>query len=115
MVDDTKHCREAWQNAGLAVELALKAVIMRRRRYNAWPSREAARELYTHCLRSLAREADIDLMAVPPRIRVSFRVALDWRRGHDYVARPMPRPVARDMVNAAFGEEGVVEWLKQLN
>lgn len=112
MVEDRKHCREAWHNAGSAVEFALKAVIMRRERYNIWPSKEAKPELHTHNLRSLFRLAAIDLHSAPKALRGSVRTALDWDRGHDYNPGTMKRSVARSMVNAVCGPEGVVAWLK---
>lgn len=114
-VDDRANCREAWIAAGFAVELALKAVIIRQRRYNQWPSREAAPELHTHSLRMLVRHAGIDLTAIPLSVRASLRTTLDWTRGHDYMYARMSRAQARSMVDAAFGEGGVVQWLKTLS
>jgi HEPN domain-containing protein len=45
IMDDRRHCHEAWFNAGTAVEFALKALIMRRERLNSWPSGKRAEEI----------------------------------------------------------------------
>lgn len=106
--------REAWMASGFGVEFALKARIMRVRQLNAWPSRSESVELYHHNLRTLVVQASIDLTALPDEVRAAFRVVLDWERNHDYNARHMAAAVAEDMVEAAFGENGVVEWLRNL-
>lgn len=109
-----RHCREAWMASGFAVEFALKACIMRSRRLNSWPDRSENPELYVHNLRKLVQEAGIDLASAPIGIRASFRVVLDWERHHDYNTRHMPPEVANDMVEAAFGSNSVIEWLRRL-
>lgn len=114
MQNDRLHCREAWLSSGAAIEFALKAVILRRRRLNAWPSRESNPELYTHDLRKLMIYANIDRSDVPKELRGRVKAVLDWDRQHDYMNERMPRRVARDMVNAVFGEGGVYEWLSSL-
>lgn len=114
MVENRNHCREAWVASGAAVEFALKAVIFRREKFNAWPSKAHRPELHTHDLRKLFDLAGIDLKAAPREVRPAIRVVLDWDRNHDYNAAPMPRMVARGMVEAAFGPSGLVEWLKRL-
>ena len=58
--------------------------------------------------------AGLDPKAAPREVRPAIRQILDWNRDHDYLATPMPRKVARSMVEAAFGPLGVVEWLKTL-
>jgi hypothetical protein len=114
MVEDRRSCREAWVAAGAGVEFALKAVICSRERFNAWPSKAIRPDLYTHDLKRLFMAAGIDLKATPKEIRPAIRQVLDWDRNHDYSAAPMPRKVALGMVEAAFGPDGVVEWLKHL-
>lgn len=114
MVNDRKHCREAWNAAGTAVEFELKALIIRRRRWNAWPSKDSYPELYTHDLKLLFKESGVDLTAVPPELRGRLKVAFDWDRMHDYEAGKMARIVARQMVAAVFGKGGVCEWLRSL-
>jgi hypothetical protein len=114
MVDDRKHCREAWIAAGFAVEFALKASICKRERFNAWPSRDSRPDLHQHDLKKLFEIAGIDLRAAPADTQAAIRQVLDWNRKHDYDAKPMPRKVARSMFEAAFGGSGVVIWLKSL-
>jgi hypothetical protein len=114
LVNDRRHCREAWNAAGAAVEFELKALIIRQRRWNAWPSRESHPELYTHDLRTLFVETGIQPASIPPSMRGALKVAFDWDRSHDYTSGRMPRIVARHMVEAVFGEEGVCEWLRSL-
>ncbi len=114
MVDDRENCREAWVAAGFGVEFALKALILKRERLNAWPSLEHRPDLHIHNLKKLFKIAGLDPNAAPTDVKPAIRQVLDWNRNHDYVARPMPRKVARSMVEAAFGPSGVVEWLKSL-
>lgn len=113
-VDDRKHCREAWMAAGFGVEFALKAVIMTRERMNSWPSKDHRPDLYVHGPKALFRAAKIDPQSAPPAVRAAIRQVMDWDRGHDYVDAPMPRKQAQSMVDAAFGINGVVRWLKSL-
>lgn len=112
-VDDRKVCREAWMASGAAVEFALKARIMSKERMNRWPDRTDAPELYTHDIKALVERADIPTRELPPLVRSSFRTVIGWNRYRDYEATRMPREEARSMYQAAFGEEGVVEWLKR--
>lgn len=100
--------------AGFAVEFALKALIIKRERLNAWPSKDRRPELYTHNLRDLFQAAGIDLQAVPKPLRGSLRTVLDWNRAHEYTSGKMSRANARSMVAAALGPEGVVAWLNAL-
>jgi HEPN domain-containing protein len=53
--------RQAYQQAGQAVELALKGRIMRRERLNRWPDRHERRDLYIHDLGRLAALAGIQV------------------------------------------------------
>ncbi|MDO7843474.1 hypothetical protein [Sphingomonas immobilis] len=115
MVGDREHCREAWVAAGFAVELAVKALIVRQRQLGFFPSKDAAPELHIHNLRRLMIEyAGLNLAQAPASSRASIRQALDWERRHDYFEAPMSRKAARSMVDAAFGENGVVQWLNSL-
>lgn len=98
--------------SGFAVEFALKAVIMERERMNSWPSKDSRPDLCVHGLRTLFRAAGIDVRTAPPAVQPAIRQVLDWDRSHDYRAGAMPRKLARSMVEAAFGRNGVVRWLK---
>ena len=113
-VDNRLACREAWLASGFAVEFALKALIIRRERLNAWPTKEARPDLHTHDLRGLIQAAGIDFKAVPNELRGSLRTVMDWNRGHEYTSGKMSRANARSMVKAAFDQQGVVAWLNNL-
>lgn len=108
-----RHCREAWMASGFAVEFALKAYIMRVRRLNAWPDRSENPDLYVHNLRRLVAHAGLVLSELPLEMQMPFRVVLDWERNHDYNARYMAPEVANDIVEAAFGDGGVIAWLRR--
>lgn len=110
-VGDRLACNEAWLASGFAVEFAIKALIMRKERLNAWPSKEARPELYTHNLAQLLQVAGVDLKKAPKSIRGAIRTALDWNRAHEYASGRMSRANARSMVAAVFDEEGVISWL----
>ena len=98
-------------HAGLSVECALKAYIMRRERLNGWPSKPTRPELYTHDLRKLTAIAGINLTPSDP-VAPAWHVLLQWDRNQGYDPKPMPRRVARSFVEAAFGTLGVVTWLR---
>ena len=102
----------AFQNVGFATECALKAYIMRRERFNRWPSKASRPDLHTHDLRKLMQIAGI---VVHPKdaLAPSWHIVLQWDRDQGYDPNPMPRKVARSMVEAAFGSAGVVAWLRQ--
>ena len=100
--------------SGFAIEFALKALIIKRERLNAWPSKDARPDLYTHDLRGLFQAAQIDLHAAPKALRGSLRTVLDWKRSHEYTSGRMSRANARSMVSAAFDQDGVVAWLRNL-
>lgn len=111
MVENREHCQEAWHASGMAVEFALKALIMRRERLNCWPGADTHPHLHIHNLRKLFVLAGIDVKLVDKSMRAKLRVVLDWERHHEYPTPQMARKLAREMVNCTFGEEGVVEWL----
>jgi hypothetical protein len=111
MADDKNAAADGHFHAGIAVEFALKAYIMRRERFNAWPSKEARPDLYTHNLRDLVAIAGIALTPTMPSAS-SWYVALQWNRLQGYDPAPMPRKVARSMVDAVFGSSGVVTWIR---
>lgn len=114
VVDDKKACREAWQAAGTGVEFTLKAVIMRKGGFNRWPDKESRPDLYVHDLRSLMASGGIDPRSAPRELRGRLKTVLDWDRAHDYVPGQMQRRQARTMVDAAFGADGVIQWLMSL-
>jgi hypothetical protein len=103
---------QAYFHVGIAAECALKAFIMWKERLNSWPDSALRPELYTHDLRKLVRIAGIPLTTTDC-VGPSWKVVLDWDRNQAYDPNPMPRRVARSMIEAAFGQEGVVTWIRE--
>src|SRR5947209_5983531 len=62
LVQDKRVASQGYFHAGLAVECALKAYIMRRERLNAWPSKEAGAD-YLKAVRALGLDPDALLWA----------------------------------------------------
>lgn len=102
---------QAFWHVGLAAECALKAYIMRVERLNSWPSKASRKELYTHDLKKLMAIADI-VLSPADKTAPAWHVVLQWDRAQGYDPRPTPPRVARSMIEAAFGEDGVVTWLR---
>ena len=98
-------------HAGVAMECAIKAKIIREQRFNAWPTKSARPDLYTHDLSKLIVFANIQL---DPRSATAsaWHVALQWDRNQGY-DQPMPMRVARSMLEAAFGTQGILPWIRQ--
>ena len=111
LAEDRRLTAQAILHVGFAVEYALKAYIMHRERLNAWPSREARKDLYTHDIRKLKEIAGIDVDSRSPTGPAWF-IMCQWDRGQAYNPKPPLRRVARDYIRAAFGEQGVVTWIR---
>jgi len=103
---------QAYFHVGVAAESATKAYIMASERLNSWPDRALRPELHTHDLRKLVKIAGIELRTKNP-LGPSWKVVLDWDRNQAYDPNPMPRKVARSMIEAAFGLKGVVTWIRE--
>jgi len=112
--DKRRLCRECYHLCGVAVEFALKAAIMKSGRFNRWPSREARPDLHTHNLRILFGMLGVSHNGLPPELRTNLRTVLNWSRAAEYAEGKMPRKEVIQFYNAAFGPNGVVEWLKSL-
>lgn len=112
VIDNPHTAPAAWQNAGFAVECTLKAAIMAKERLNQFPSRRERKELYTHSLPELLKilgvEVTLDMEMAP-----AWSVVTRWRREHTYSAGHIPKPMVRGIVNAAFSQEGVIQWISQ--
>jgi hypothetical protein len=106
----------AWMNAGFAVECCLKAAIMKKEGLNRWPDRFDDPDLWTHDLRVLFKRLGIDQLTFDPKnpIAPTLKTVLDWRREHGYSVGKVPLKFAKDICEAAFGSNGVVEWLAGL-
>lgn len=104
--------REVWELCGKGAEFALKALIMRYERLNEWPERSSRPELHTHGIRQLIVMAGVDLASLTPKQAASFLKACEWRREHDYEVHAFPHRDAKDMFEATFGPDGVLEWVR---
>ena len=111
MASNREAASQGFWHAGMAAEAALKAYIMRREGWNAWPPAFMP-EVITHDLRALMRIAEIAVPRQGPT-RASWKVVLDWQRNQGYDPASMPRKVAQGMVEAVFGTDGVVTWLRE--
>ncbi|NRF12176.1 hypothetical protein [Agrobacterium pusense] len=112
LCDNRDAAKMGYDHAALAVECALKALIWHRERFNVRPSREERPELYSHNLRQLKDAAEIKVKHSDASAACWF-VVLQWDRGQYYDPKRMPRKVARAMVDAAFGDVGVVTWVRK--
>lgn len=111
MVEHKLAAGQAAFHAGLAVECALKAYIWHIERFNQWPDKNSRPDLYHHNLRRLKDIAGIVIKSTDSNAP-TWHVMLSWDRNQAYDPKPMPRKVARDYVEAAFGENGVVTWIR---
>jgi hypothetical protein len=86
---------------------------MKVERLNRWPDRDQRKELYTHNLAWLLRHLNVDVLQLgSDAICAPLNVVLLWRRAEGYNPAAMPARVARDMCDAALGEDGVNRWIE---
>lgn len=111
-IDNRLACSRGYQECGFAVEYMLKAYIMRKERFNSWPTREARKDLYTHDLRKLKAIAGITSQLDDPNLAEWLEVE-EWDRSQGYSPKLMPRKKAKDFYESVFGKNGVVTWLRQ--
>lgn len=104
----------AFENTGLSIECAMKAVIAKRKRFNEWPQPKDAPELFGHNLRLIARYGDLFPPAEKVEICGHFHALLDWKRDKVYAAGRIDRKHVRRLYLSAFGPNGVMEWLNTL-
>ena len=114
MKEDRRNAVEAWDACGTSVEFALKAVILKRERWNRWPDKADRPDLYTHDLRRLMALAGLDSSSIPRPMMPRFKTVLSWSRENEYQSALVPRRQARQIYEHAFGPDGVIEWLKTL-
>lgn len=108
--------RSVYQEAGLALECALKARIMRVAGLNRWPSRGERPDLYTHDPDLLLRHAGL-LEAVEREVADQTPAGRAWMVAKDFSinrrypdGRPFPMRLARDMLRA-LREDGLLAWI----
>ena len=111
LVCDKDAANQGYYHVGLAVEAALKAYICKNERFNRWPDRSDDPDLYTHNLWKLFRRSGIVLDS-RSNFGPCWAVVLQWQRLQGYDHERMPRKVAQSFYEAAFGNYGVVEWLR---
>lgn len=108
----------AYYLAGYAIECVLKACIARKTKRHDFPERDN-RNLYTHDLQALAREAGIDAAFAVERskdrtLEAYWAVVKEWTPEERYVLRSprAAREKAKEMV-AAIGDDrhGVMQCL----
>ena len=109
--DDKIAASQAHWHAGLAIECALKAYIMHVERLNGWPAKESRPDPYTRNLRELPRTSGIALRGSDP-VAPAWALVLRWDCNQGCDPKPMPRKVARSFLDAAFGQNGVVTWIR---
>ena len=106
--------QQSYDDYGYAVECAIKALIMRKRRLNRWPDRDTQPQFYTHSLNALMKETTCFQEFAKERksnhqLRISWLVIKDWQPSRYRLEEPSGR-VIRDMKRAAIG---VMEWLNR--
>lgn len=95
-------------HVGHAVEAALKAAIMRKERLNSWPVRK---KYWKHDPEKLAAMAGYTFDP-SHAVAVGWSVVVVWDRNQDYSPKGTPIAVAKGYLDAAFGPNGVVTWIR---
>lgn len=108
--------RQVYQHAGLALELATKAAIMRRRGLNRWPSRQEEPRLHTHQLDDLVHAAGLE-EALLREVMADTLLGKAWLVAKDYAVmhrypngKGFPAKLGQDMLDAA-DQGGLLQWL----
>ncbi|PYD77343.1 hypothetical protein CFR80_18165 [Komagataeibacter oboediens] len=114
---DAGQYQEAFELAGIAVECALKAKLMKMHGWNAWPGRNHKPPIEIHDLQKLCRmcgawdELQEILNSTPDHDLIhAWGVVNSWRVNVRYKSGSFPAPLARDIVSAV-GDKGLLEWL----
>lgn len=110
---DARQPNTAWNCVGFALECCLKAAIMKKEGMNRWPESSDKPELWTHDLQALSARLHVDYRTFDPRdpSAASWKMAFEWNRGHGYAVNKLPMKIVEQMYEAAFGADGVIEWL----
>lgn len=80
---------------------------------NQYPSKADDPVLFSHDLEALANRLGVSFRTFDTTdpSAASWKIVLEWRRSHGYAIDKLPMKVAEQMIQAAFGSIGVVEWL----
>lgn len=89
---------------------------MRKERLNRWPDKDQAPDLWTHDLTGLFKRLGINPSKFDHKnpVAPALKMVLDWRREHGYSVGKVPLKLAKDICEAAFESDGVIEWLADL-
>lgn len=103
----------AYYHSGMAIEALLKAYLWKRYRWNAFPSRQAARYLYYHDLEAMLKETGLEEdMRKDPEIWASWQTVREWSQVPRYSDGEMPRQVAFSMTRSVRHPDfGVFPWI----
>jgi hypothetical protein len=117
LCDNLKTTAQGYFHCGIAVECMLKAYIMKKERWNSFPSREVSRKLtigdiYTHDVRKLKKIAGIIVNETDDNA-AEWHVVEAWDRNEGYSPKHMPRKQANEFYETVFGKNGVVTWLRK--
>lgn len=105
--------------AGMAVECLLKALIVRRLRTGALPSKSKRPKLHRHKVSKLLKEAGLKPRVEVERrqgtdLAIAINVVQEWNPNLRYQSR-MPRKVALEMLRSVEHRDyGVFRWLSQV-
>jgi HEPN domain-containing protein len=106
----------AYYLAGYAVECALKACIARKtKRYEFPPPANVTRDVYTHDLTLLLRQAGLEDQLTQD-MRANPALAANWNavKGRNEMTRYVTTGLnGRDFYKAVAGADGVLPWIKQ--
>ncbi len=104
--------------AGYAVECAIKSCIARKTKAGDWsPSPEIARELYSHDLAKLLKQASLNqmldsAMKTNQKLSDNWIVVKDWSEQSRYLIKSQVDALL--LFNAVTDpQDGVLQWIKQ--
>jgi len=107
----------AYYLAGYAVECALKACIAKKtRRHEFPPDRNYVGRVYTHNLRELLKEAELETqldrdMKANKALAANWNTVKIWNEETRYQIAGLN---GRDLCAAITGPDGVLHWIKKL-
>lgn len=84
-------------------------------RMNRWPDQADRPDLWTHSLEDLANILGINPKSFDPTdaAAAAWKMTFEWHRGHGYASNKLSLKFSEQMYEAAFGSDGVVEWLSK--
>jgi hypothetical protein len=105
----------AFHLAGLSIECALKALICDRFHEGVLPDQRIVQRAYSHKLEELVGLAGVkaaidDHMTVEPDFGVRWSIVKNWSVDARY--ETISSVEAAELLEAAFGEGGVLRWIK---